>query len=147
MRLPACRMPWGGIRQRSPRESVTKAWWTFNPHFMFAFRQNAKMRSPTTKLSRLTHRDVILTTTDSHTADKATQEDKIMLAKLGRWVPIVYNHDIKLRKKLTETLHEEITGEMIDLLNQDWLEYPQMRYCTSQLLAGAIIIEGPTAPC
>ncbi|OAD66468.1 hypothetical protein PHYBLDRAFT_152543 [Phycomyces blakesleeanus NRRL 1555(-)] len=48
---------------------------------------------PTTKLSRLTHRDVILTTTDSHTADKATQEDKIMLAKLGRWVPIVYNHD------------------------------------------------------
>jgi hypothetical protein len=48
---------------------------------------------PTTKLSHLTHRDVILTTTNSHTADKATQEDKMMLAKLGRWVPVVYNHN------------------------------------------------------
>lgn len=43
------------------------------------------------------------------------------------------------------TLHEEIAGEMVDLLNRDWLEYPQVRYCTSQLLAGAILIEGPTA--
>lgn len=34
---------------------------------------------------------------------------------------------------------------MVDLLNRDWLEYPQMRYCTSQLLAGAILIEGLTA--
>ncbi|RCH82097.1 hypothetical protein CU097_003957 [Rhizopus azygosporus] len=48
---------------------------------------------PTTKLPHLTHRDVILTTTDSHAADKATQEDKMMLATLGRWVPVVYNHD------------------------------------------------------
>lgn len=28
---------------------------------------------------------------------------------------------------------------MVDLLNRDWLEYPQMRYCISQLLAGAIL--------
>lgn len=34
---------------------------------------------------------------------------------------------------------------MADLLNRDWLQYPQMRYCASQLLAGAIIIEGSTA--
>lgn len=49
--------------------------------------------SSTTKLHRLTHRDVILTSTDSLTADKATQEDKMMLARLGRWVPVVYNHN------------------------------------------------------
>ncbi|CEP18327.1 hypothetical protein [Parasitella parasitica] len=41
----------------------------------------------------LTHRDVILTSTDSLTADEATQEDKMMLAILGRWVPIAHNHD------------------------------------------------------
>lgn len=34
---------------------------------------------------------------------------------------------------------------MTDLLNRDWLQYPQMRYCTSQLLVGAILIEGSTA--
>ncbi|KAI9016549.1 hypothetical protein CLU79DRAFT_317612 [Phycomyces nitens] len=125
----------------------------------------------------------------------------MMLAKFGRWVPVVYNHDnmqygmltsssiasilllsknqtkgtwcspindnnhsskevmeidtshfirhlkttSKSLKKLTGTLHEEITNEMVDLLNRDWLEYPQMQYCTSKLLAGAILIEGPTA--
>ncbi|KAI7897136.1 uncharacterized protein EV154DRAFT_400565, partial [Mucor mucedo] len=51
----------------------------------------------------------------------------------------------KASKKLADSLHEEITDEMTDLLNRDWLQYPQMRYCTSQLLVGAIIIEGSKA--
>ncbi|RCH83907.1 hypothetical protein CU097_007004 [Rhizopus azygosporus] len=58
---------------------------------------------PTTKLPHLTHRDVILTTTDSHAADKATQEDKMMLAKLGRWVPVIYNHDNMQHGMLTSS--------------------------------------------
>ncbi|KAI8647135.1 hypothetical protein BD408DRAFT_409252 [Parasitella parasitica] len=33
---------------------------------------------------------------------------------------------------------------MVDVLYRDWLHHPQMRYCTSQLLAGAILIEGAT---
>ncbi|CEP07562.1 hypothetical protein [Parasitella parasitica] len=47
----------------------------------------------TTKLLRLTHRDVILTSIDSLTADEATQEDKMTLTRLGRWVSVGYNHD------------------------------------------------------
>ncbi|ORE12172.1 hypothetical protein BCV71DRAFT_152379, partial [Rhizopus microsporus] len=27
------------------------------------------------------------------------------------------------------------------ILNQDWLEYPQLRYCFSQLLAGCIMMQ------
>lgn len=34
---------------------------------------------------------------------------------------------------------------MCNILNQDWIQYPQLRYCTSQLLAGAILVEGGTA--
>lgn len=30
-------------------------------------------------------------------------------------------------------------------LNQDWIQYPQLRYCTSQLFAGGILVEGGTA--
>lgn len=59
--------------------------------------------SPTTKLSRLTHRDVILSTTDSLAADEATQEDKMMLAKLGRWVPVVYKDDDMEYRVLTSS--------------------------------------------
>ncbi|KAI8635742.1 hypothetical protein BD408DRAFT_155953 [Parasitella parasitica] len=151
------------------------------------------------KISLLTHRDVILTSTNSLTADEDIQEDKMMLAKLGRWAPIIYrqenmqygmltspsiasillsksqttgswcspSNDVdrspkevmktdsnyfirylkitsKASKKLVDTLHEEITGKMVDVLNRDWLQHPQMRYCTPQLLAGAILIEGAT---
>ncbi|KAI9494788.1 hypothetical protein BDB00DRAFT_871063 [Zychaea mexicana] len=42
---------------------------------------------------------------------------------------------------LSKTTHEELSDETCDILNQDWLQYPQLRYCTSQLLAGAIVVE------
>jgi hypothetical protein len=58
----------------------------------------------TTKLPHLTHCDVILTITNSHAADKATQEDKMMLARLGQWVPVIYNHDNMQYGMLTSSL-------------------------------------------
>jgi hypothetical protein len=45
-------------------------------------------------------------------------------------------------KKLANIVHVELSDEMVELLSSDWLQYPQLRYCTSQSLAGAIIIEG-----
>lgn len=33
----------------------------------------------------------------------------------------------------------------IRILNKDWLKYPQLRFCGSQLLAGAIILEQETS--
>lgn len=49
----------------------------------------------------LTHRQTILASSDSLTADQATQEDKVMLAKLGRWIPLVYNHEEQQHGLLT----------------------------------------------
>ncbi|RCH80858.1 hypothetical protein CU098_007202 [Rhizopus stolonifer] len=46
-------------------------------------------------------------------------------------------------------LHVEIVriqqDEMTGLLDRDWLQYLQMRYCTSQLLVVAILVEGSTS--
>ncbi|KAF7727540.1 hypothetical protein EC973_007413 [Apophysomyces ossiformis] len=39
----------------------------------------------------------------------------------------------------------ELTTHVVDLLNEDWLLYPQLRYVTSSIFAGAIMIEGNTA--
>lgn len=47
----------------------------------------------TTKLNNITDREAILVTADSLTADKAAQDDKMMLTKLGRWVPIIYSQE------------------------------------------------------
>ncbi|CAO3591759.1 unnamed protein product [Absidia cylindrospora] len=144
---------------------------------------------------RLTKRQTILASCDSLNTDQTIQEDKIMLSKLGRWVPLVYEienqqhglltspssaslllqnqlatgfwrspindvsekaadtpdasdylvHHIKNTSKaaraLENTKHEEMTTQICNILNQDWLQYPQLRYCTSQLLAGAILVE------
>ncbi|GAA5809341.1 hypothetical protein MFLAVUS_002749 [Mucor flavus] len=127
--------------------------------------------------------------------DKKTQEAKLMLAKLGLWTSVVFEHDntpfifltspdlasvssyreqttgvwyngsrdyvhscsetvqvdcdhlirqLKLTchasKQLANTQHTEITDEITD-----WLEFPQQRYCNSQLLAGGILVEGSKA--
>ena len=51
----------------------------------------------------------------------------------------------KASKTMVDTIHEEITKETVSLLNEDWLQYPQLRFCLSQLLAGAILIDGTSA--
>ncbi|KAG2200633.1 hypothetical protein INT47_007377 [Mucor saturninus] len=53
-----------------------------------------------------------------------------------------FEEDIKASKKLINTSHTELSENHVQILNRDWLEYPQLRFCGSQLLAGAIIIEG-----
>lgn len=50
---------------------------------------------------RLTHRQTILASSNSLTADQATQMDKVMLAKLGRWIPLVYEHEKQQHGLLT----------------------------------------------
>ncbi|KAI7853567.1 hypothetical protein BDC45DRAFT_148601 [Circinella umbellata] len=51
----------------------------------------------------------------------------------------------KASKTMVDTIHEEITKETVSLLNEDWLQYPQLHFCLSQLLAGAILIDGTSA--
>ncbi|CAO3660823.1 unnamed protein product [Rhizopus stolonifer] len=113
-----------------------------------------------------------------------------MIAKLGRWVSLIYNRGnqqygalaspslaslllqdsqepgtwkipflmtdgdnliahikstCKASRKLSTIYHIELSQKNVHILNQDWLEYPQLRFCGSQLLAGAIIIEKPTS--
>ncbi|KAG0165829.1 hypothetical protein DFQ29_001312 [Apophysomyces sp. BC1021] len=51
----------------------------------------------------------------------------------------------KAAKQLTRTGHTELTEELCNILNRDWLEYPQLRCCGPQILAGAILVEGTTA--
>ncbi|KAG2206304.1 hypothetical protein INT47_007318 [Mucor saturninus] len=155
------------------------------------------------KRKLLSYSQTILASSDSVTADTQEQTDKLMIAKLGRWVPIIYESEgeqhglltsarsattllqessdsgpwkkpatdidpttgvpsykehcdsdyliehIKSKsqaaKKLSETCHEELTLEQSNILNQDWLEYPHLRYCGSQMLAGAILVEGPNS--
>lgn len=89
----------------------------------------------TSKPFRLTHRQTILASSNSLTADQATQEDKVMLAKLGRWIPLVYEHEkqqhglltsassasILLEKELTTgcwsspTTHDDITEKAAEM--------------------------------
>ncbi|ORY92363.1 hypothetical protein BCR43DRAFT_508442 [Syncephalastrum racemosum] len=153
------------------------------------------------KRKSLTFSQTILASSDSLAADSNTQADKIMIAQLGRWVPIIYERgeeqhgfltssrtaalmlqdaqqtgtwkspvpDAEIcsssllpetdgdcliehikatchaSKKLCTTRHVELTHELVNILNRDWLEYPQMRFCGSQLLAGAILLEGQTS--
>ncbi|RCH78558.1 hypothetical protein CU097_000412, partial [Rhizopus azygosporus] len=47
----------------------------------------------------------------------------------------------KAAKILSTTSHVELTEAECKILNQDWLEYPQLRYCFSQLLAGCIMMQ------
>ncbi|CEG83034.1 hypothetical protein RMATCC62417_17012 [Rhizopus microsporus] len=58
-------------------------------------------------------------------------------------------HNVKISSKaakhLTRTGHAELTEEIFNILNQDWLVYPQLRYRGPQILAGAILVEGTTA--
>lgn len=59
------------------------------------------LSTKTPKASHLTYRQTVLASSDSLTADQATQEDKIMLAKVGRWIPLVYEHEQKQHGVLT----------------------------------------------
>ncbi|KAG1242522.1 hypothetical protein G6F68_016156 [Rhizopus microsporus] len=43
------------------------------------------------------------------------------------------------------TRHSELTEQQCNILNQDWLQYPQLRYCGSQLLAGSILVQDQAA--
>ena len=55
----------------------------------------------------------------------------------------------QVAKTLSATRHEELTLEQSNIFNQDWLEYPHLRYCRSQMLAGAyplVKIEGELLP-
>ncbi|GAA5808873.1 hypothetical protein MFLAVUS_002272 [Mucor flavus] len=159
---------------------------------------------PHKKRKLLSHSQTILASNDSITAETQEKTDKLMIAKLGRWVPIIYEcesehhglltstraatmllqessqtgawkkpaadldpsigvpcvkdycnsdsliehikstrYDLRqAAKKLSTTLHEEFTLEHSNILSRDWLEYPQLRYCGSQMLAGAILAEG-----
>jgi hypothetical protein len=51
----------------------------------------------------------------------------------------------KTAKALSMTRHEELTDGICNIMNQDWLQYPQLHYCTSQFLTGAILVEGGMA--
>ncbi|KAG2224660.1 hypothetical protein INT45_007905 [Circinella minor] len=51
----------------------------------------------------------------------------------------------KALKTMVDANHEEITKETVFLLTEDWLKYPQLRLFLSQLLAGAILIDGTSA--
>ncbi|KAG1170466.1 hypothetical protein G6F70_009072 [Rhizopus microsporus] len=156
--------------------------------------------NPQKKKLKLTNSETVLASSDSLTADNQTKADKIMLAKLGCWVPLIYNRGnqqygvlaspssaslllqdsqepgtwespipdgetcstslvktdgdsliahikstCKASRKLSITCHIELSQKHVHILNQDWLEYPQLRFCGSQLLAGAIIIEKQTS--
>ncbi|CEG81075.1 hypothetical protein RMATCC62417_15317 [Rhizopus microsporus] len=46
----------------------------------------------------------------------------------------------KASRKLFTTYHVKLSQKHVKILNQDWLEYPQLRLCGSQLLAGAITV-------
>ncbi|KAI9337084.1 hypothetical protein BD770DRAFT_415679 [Pilaira anomala] len=119
----------------------------------------------------LSRSQTTLASSDSITAETQEKTDKLMVVKLGRWVPIIYEcgseqHDLltsarsatmllqessqtgackepaaDLAKKLSTTHLEEVTLEHSNILSQDWLEYPQLRYCGSQMLTGAILAE------
>lgn len=47
--------------------------------------------NPQKKKLKLTNSETVLASSDSLTADNQTKADKIMLAKLGCWVPLIYN--------------------------------------------------------
>ncbi|ORE00853.1 hypothetical protein BCV72DRAFT_237333 [Rhizopus microsporus var. microsporus] len=139
--------------------------------------------------------ETVLLASDSLMSSSQAQQDKLMLAQLGRWMPIIYrckekdhgfltsistastmlqdnppvgewlfpdpdtpsnqlsiqtNEDTLIRriksaskaaKILSTTNHVELTEAECKILNQDWLEYPQLRYCCSQLLAGCIMTQ------
>ncbi|KAI8639730.1 hypothetical protein BD408DRAFT_434941 [Parasitella parasitica] len=155
---------------------------------------------PLKKRKLLSHSQNFLASSDSITAETQEKTDKLMIAKLGRCVSIIYeceseqhglltstrsatmllqelsqtgawkkpaadldpsigvpcvkddcNSDFLIvhikstsqaAKKLSTTLYEEFTLEHSNILSRDWLEYPQLRYCGFQILAGAILAEG-----
>ncbi|KAI9015246.1 hypothetical protein CLU79DRAFT_724982 [Phycomyces nitens] len=155
---------------------------------------------PHKKRKLLSHSQTVLASSGSITAGTQEKTDKLMLAKLGRWVPIIFEceseqHGLltsahsatmllqespqtgawkkpaadfdpstgvpcitddcssdsivehikstsQAAKKLSTTRHEEFTLEHSNILSRDWLEYPQLRYCGSQMLVGAILVDG-----
>ncbi|CEP10803.1 hypothetical protein, partial, partial [Parasitella parasitica] len=155
---------------------------------------------PHKKRKLLSHSQTVLASSGSITAGTKEKTDKLMIAKLGRWVPIIFEceseqHGLltsarsatmllqespqtgawkkpaadvdpstgvpcitddcssdslvehikstsQAAKKLSTTRHEEVTLEHSNILSRDWLEYPQLRYCGSQMLVGAILVEG-----
>ncbi|GAA5799033.1 hypothetical protein HPULCUR_004442 [Helicostylum pulchrum] len=129
------------------------------------------------KRKLLSHSQTILASSDSITAETQEKTDKLMIAKLGRWVPVIYECESEQHGLLTSIrsatmlLQESSqTGawkkpaadldpsigvpcvkdycnsdsliKHIKSTSRDWLEYPQLRYCGSQMLAGAILAEG-----
>lgn len=46
---------------------------------------------------------------------------------------------------LSKTRHIELNACHSKILNSDWHQYPQLRYCCSQLLAGSILVQGQTS--
>ncbi|KAG0747471.1 hypothetical protein G6F66_002000 [Rhizopus arrhizus] len=48
-------------------------------------------------------------------------------------------------KILSTTRHSELTEQQCNILNKDWLQYPQLRHCGSQLLAGSILVQDQAA--
>ncbi|KAI9252165.1 hypothetical protein BY458DRAFT_589868 [Sporodiniella umbellata] len=147
----------------------------------------------------LSFTETILAASDAISMNSQSQQDKIKLAQIGRWVPIVLNCEdssygfltssstssIMLKNKslgtwespiddpitatcsinqidnmtliehikttseaakiLSTTRHSELTEQQCNILNQDWLQYPQLRYCGSQLLAGSILVQDQAA--
>lgn len=57
----------------------------------------------TKKRKRLTESETILLSTDSLTADEQTKSERIMLTKLGRWVPLVYRSGNHVHGVLTSS--------------------------------------------
>lgn len=48
----------------------------------------------------------------------------------------------KTANALSMTRHKALTDGICNIMNQDWLQYPQLHDCTSQFLTGMILVEG-----
>ncbi|ORE11074.1 hypothetical protein BCV72DRAFT_332563 [Rhizopus microsporus var. microsporus] len=133
-------------------------------------------------LTSLSFTEIILAASDAIATDNRSQQDKIKLAQVGRWVPFIFHHaknksystwespaddfittacsinqtdsttliehikaTSEAAKILSTTRHSELTKQQCNILNQDWLQYPQLRYYGSQLLAGSILVQDQAA--